>query len=292
MDYLMKFLTGLLIAYGIYEIVAFKMKLTPYRVNKAARSYSRLISREKEHGANVAVQTLAIKIAPFIKINQYRKEQLSVELKAIGKDVTPEMFKAMSIAKAMQILVCMIPCMIIWPVSSIAALIAAYTALEKDENLLRKNLRNRKEAIERELPRFSCTITQELKVTRDVLSILDNYKKNAGPVMKTELEITVADMRTGNYEAALQRFQTRISSPALSDIVRGLLSTLRGDDNRTYFEMLSHDLDEMEIQRLKGIAAKQPEKLRKYSFMLLVCCIGMYLTILGVYVLQNTKGIG
>ena len=39
--------------------------------------------------------------------------------------------------------------------------------------------------------------------------------------MKRELNITIADMKSGN-RTALTRFETRIQSPMLSDVVRGL----------------------------------------------------------------------
>ena len=46
--------------------------------------------------------------------------------------------------------------------------------------------------------------------------------------MKRELDITTADMKSGNYETALTRLETRIGSPMLSDVVRGLISVIRG----------------------------------------------------------------
>ena len=45
----------------------------------------------------------------------------------------------------------------------------------------------KRENIEIELPRFVATVTQELKASRDVLSILENFKKNAGENFANEL---------------------------------------------------------------------------------------------------------
>ena len=41
------------------------------------------------------------------------------------------------------------------------------------------------------------------------LSMLETYQKNAGPALRNELAITTADMRTGNYEAALTRLEAK-----------------------------------------------------------------------------------
>ena len=50
---------------------------------------------------------------------------------------------------------------------------------------------------------------------------MENYKKNAGEQFSGELDVLVADMRSSSYEAALTRFEARLNSPMLSDVVRG-----------------------------------------------------------------------
>ncbi len=71
-------------------------------------------------------------------------------------------------------------------------------------------MKKRRGAIENELPRFALTLEQELKGSRDVLRIFETYKKNAGPEFRCELDITVADMKSGSYEAALSRLEARV----------------------------------------------------------------------------------
>lgn len=290
MLYLIRFVTWICMSFGLYTLAAYKLRLPSYRVDKAVKDYNRN-QGNKERGLSVLIQTYAVKLAPYIKMNEYKKSRLENALKTMGRDMKPEIFQATSIVKAIMVLLLVFPCLALFPIGSIAIVFFALITLYKDEKELRKELKKKKEEIEYELPRFACTIKQELTATRDVLMILDSYKKNAGEVLKKELEITTADMRSGNYESALLRFESRISSPMLSDIIRGLLGTLRGDNNQAYFEMLSHDLDELELQRLKAIAAKQPDKIKKYSFMLLICCISMYIVILGVFAYQSAKGI-
>lgn len=286
---LIKLFTWFCITYGIYETVVGKFKLPSRSVNRAVKAYS--LQLRKEQNFNVLVQTLTGKIVPYVKMNDYKRSRMESDLRTMNVDVSPELFQATSIAKALLVLLGIIPCLVLFPILSIGVVFAALVVLNQDENELKKKLRKKREAIEYELPRFVCTIKQELEGTRDVLAILDSYKKNAGDILGSELEITTADMRSGNYEAALLRLEGRIASPILSDIIRGLLGTLRGDDNQAYFQMLSHDLDELEIQRLKAIAGKQPDKIKKYSFLLLVCAITLYLVVLCVYAYLNSKGI-
>ena len=112
------------------------------------------------------------------------------------------------------------------------------------------------------------TMEQELKASRNVIGMLERFKGNAGPALTGELDILLADMRSSNYEAALTRFEARLNSPMLSDVVRGLIGVLRGDDSTVYFQMLAHDFKQIELQRLKAQAQKIPPKIRVFSLLI------------------------
>ena len=133
--------------------------------------------------------------------------------------------------------------------------------------------KKRKKIIEAELPRFAVTITHNLENDRDVVKILSSYRRVAGPELGHELDVTIADMVTGNYENALLRFQNRIGSTMLSDIIRGLIGTLRGDDQQMFFKMLTFDMRQIEQNNLKKEAAKRPKQMQKYSMMMLFCIL-------------------
>ena len=94
-------------------------------------------------------------------------------------------------------------------------------------------------------------------------------------------------MRSSSYEAALTRFEARLNSPMLSDVVRGLIGVLRGDDGAMYFQMLSHDFKQLELQRLKKEARKIPPKIRVFSFVMLMCFLFMYLAIIVIEIIKS-----
>ena len=77
----------------------------------------------------------------------------------------------------------------------------------------------------------------------------------------------------------------------LSDIVRGLIGVLRGDDGRVYFQMLSHDMKQLELRRLKAQAAKIPPKIRVYSFVMLVCFMLIYIVVILMQILTSMGGL-
>ena len=131
------------------------------------------------------------------------------------------------------------------------------------------------------------TIEQELRASRDVVAILANYRKNAGQAFQHELDITVADMKSGGLEAALTRLEARVGSARMSDVVRGLMGVIRGDNGQMYFQILAHDFKMLELQRLKTLVMKQPEKIKKYSMLCLFCFLAMYLLVMGMEIVSS-----
>ena len=94
-------------------------------------------------------------------------------------------------------------------------------------------------------------------------------------------------LSSSSYEAALTRFEARIGSAQLSDVVRGLVSVIRGDDSAVYFKMLAHDFKLIELQRLKAKAAKIPPKIRIFSFGMLMLFLLTYLVVMGMQLLDS-----
>jgi hypothetical protein len=72
--------------------------------------------------------------------------------------------------------------------------------------------------------------------------------------------------------------------------VRGLIGVLRGDDGVVFFQMLSHDLKQLELQRLKRLAMERPPKIRKFSFLLLGCMLLLYMGVMGYQILGAMSG--
>lgn len=180
-----------------------------------------------------------------------------------------------------------LPALLVFPLLSVMVVFLSVMVYFKEINRADELLAKKRGVIETELLRFVSTIEQELKNSRDVLSIVENYKKNAGEQFSGELDVLVVDMRSSSYEAALTRFEARLNSPMLSDVVRGLIGVLRGDDGAMYFQMLSHDFKQLELQRLKKEAQKIPPKIRVFSFVMLMCFLFMYLAIIVIEIIKS-----
>ncbi len=280
------FLFGLFFAAGLFLVSAHILKIPTANTLKAMSAASRE-KRKKGRSMEAVLMDGAVLLSRYLPINPYKKARLAATLRAAGMDFSPEVYTSYAIMKATVILFLVIPCLIIMPLAAIGVVFWALMVYFKEMGRADGNLRAKREGIENELSRFVSTIEQELRNSRDVLSILENYKKNAGEALARELDIVCADMRSSSYEAALTRFEARLNSPQLSDIVRGLVGVLRGDDSTVYFQMLVHDFKQIEIQRLKAKAQKIPPKIRKYSFLMLMCFMATYILIIGFEILKS-----
>lgn len=266
------------------------LKLPDYKASKAVIAVSKR-RRKRASSLGILVLKFSNKLSKVIKLNDYKRRKMVASLKLADINLSPETYMAKAYIKAGMVLLCIIPAILILPIISPVFLFLAVGVYFKEINTVEEAIKKQRKEIEYELPRFASTLTQELKASRDVLSILETYKQNSGRSMKKELDITVADMKSGSYEGALTRLETRIGSSTLSEVIRGLISVLRGDDGVVYFQMLSHDLKQLELQRLKTVAARQPGKIRKYSFAMLACFIFMYLSIMGIEIVKTLGNI-
>ncbi len=283
------FLFGFFLATGLFFLAASFLKLPTIGTAKAMLNTGR---REKKAARSMEVylMTIAARLARHIRMDEYKRGRMANILDATGMGMTPEVYQAYALTKAGAVLLGIVPCLLVFPLLSPVLVFMAVMVYFKETQKADEKLKAKRGQIESELPRFVATVEQELKNSRNVLGMLENFKKNAGPVFAGELDVLAADMRSSNYEAALVRFEARLNSPMLSDVVRGLVGVLRGDDGAMYFQMLAHDFKQLELQRLKSAAQKIPGKIRVFSFLMLMCFLLTYLAIIGYVILTSLGG--
>ena len=283
------FLFAVLLAAGLFFIFADVLKLPTMGAAKAMLSAGKQ-SKKASKTLEAYIMSGAVKLSKIIRMDEYKRSRMQNVLKAAGIAMTPEIYTTYAIVKAGAILLGVIPCLLLFPLLSPVLVFLSVLVYFKEIRKADEQLKVKREQIESELPRFVATVEQELKSSRDVLSILEHFKKNAGAAFAKELDIVTADMRSSSYEAALTRFEARLNSPQLSDVVRGLIGVLRGDDGAIYFQMLAHDFKSLELQRLKGEAQKIPPKIRVFSFIMLLCFLFTYLIIIALEIMKSLNG--
>lgn len=283
------FLFGVTFTSGLFFIAMELLKI-PKLANVKAMQVAAVKRNEKVKGLDALINTWSSTLAKHIPMDSYKKNRMKNTLRAAGINKTPEEFIASAFIKAGLIVLGIIPCLLVLPLIAPIILFLAILIYFKEIRKADEKLYVKRTNIESELPRFVSTLTQELKANRDVLGMIEKYKSNAGEVFASELDVLTADMRSSSYEAALTRFEARINSPMLSDLTRGLIGVLRGDDGAVYFQMLAHDMKQLELQRLKAQAMKIPPKIRVFSFIMLMCFLLTYIAIIVFEILNSMSG--
>lgn len=282
------FLFGLFLAMGLFFLAASLLNLPTIG---AAKAMLGTVKQDKKSVKTIEtyLMTVSVRLAKHIRMDEYKRSRVNNVLQASGMNLTPEAYQAYAFVKAGAILLGILPCVLFLPLLSPVVVILAVLMYFKESQRADERLKAKRDEIEGELPRLVATIEQELKSSRNVIGMLERFKVNAGSALTGELDVLLADMRSSNYEAALTRFEARLNSPMLSDVVRGLIGVLRGDDSAVYFQMLAHDFKQLELQRLKAKAQKIPPKIRVFSFAMLMCFLITYLAII-CYVAVTSLG--
>ncbi len=280
------FLFGILLALGLFFLLADILKL-PYLSTAKAMINTGRQDKKAAKTVEAYLMSIAVKIAKHVHMDTYKRNRMQNVLKATGMNMTPEVYQTYAFVKTGAVLLFVIPCLFFFPLLTPVVLFLSIMVYFKESKRADEKLKVKRDEIESDLPRFVATIEQELKNSRDVLAIIENFKRNAGKTFAGELDIVAADMRSSSYEAALTRLEARLNSPMLSDVVRGLIGVLRGDDSAGYFQMLAHDFKQLELQKLKKEAQKIPPKIRIFSFLMLMCFLFTYLAIIALQIIKS-----
>lgn len=272
-------LAGVLTGTGLFFILADIFALPYYKTSKAAESLSKK-QKEKVSGFEVWLKGIAAWISKYIHINEFKRAQLANDLRTAQMDITPEMHTANALVKALLVGIIAIPMAFIFPLFVPVVIFLAVFLCNRETKAVSRYIKAKRERIERELPRLVFTIEKTLKHDRDVLYMLESYSANAGPELAHELKITAADMRSGNYEGAITRLESRVGSAMMSDVCRGLIGILRGDDTTVYWATLGIKFIDTQRQQLRLQAQKVPRKVKRLSMCLLLCFMLIYIVVI------------
>ena len=293
-------LVSAVLVYGLYQVASEFISMPSSAARKAVLSMKKTKTSFTE--------TLTIPAANFlskkIHLNAERRSTLEKKLYSADIQYSPEFFIAKSIAEGVLVALFSVPVYfleplmgfifkamginetalaflnVILPITSMFCIIMGIMVYVKRIQELDQIIKKKGEKIDGDLVLFASTIKQQLAYSRDVMSILQSYRKICSPEFTHELDKTIADMKTGNYETALRHLESRVPSVGLSEIIRGLLAVMRGDDQRGYFEMLTHDLTVKSKEDLKRAALKRPDKLKPVTVLLLCAFMAMYLYVI------------
>ena len=283
---IMKICMIFLIGAGLFMILADCFRIPYMRTSKAVKNLAKQ-QKEKTSSIDVWLSSLASFIAKRLKLNEFKKARLEADLRTARMNISPEMFIANAVVKSFIIAVLAIPVLFIFPILSPIIIFLSFVLYKMHMKSIEKRIRRKREQIEYELPRLVFKIEKTLTHSKDVLYIIKSFAKNAGAELKHELDITAADMRSGNQEIAITRLEGRVGSPLMSDVCRGLISISRGDVNTVYWNSLSLKFADIQRQQLRLEAQKIPKKVKRLSMCLLFCFMLIYIVVILAQIMSS-----
>lgn len=289
MKILIQLLVSAFCGFGLGFILSDVFRIPKYPVSKAIKSLGKRKNKQISR-LEIWLGDFSNFIASKLRLNEYKRLQLKADLESADMTVSPEQYVGNAIVKSVLVAVLAIPFLFFAPLISLVMIIIAIAVYVGEYRKVGKIIREKRRKIEYELPRLVSGIDKTLIHNRDVLGILDSYREHAGEELRRELEITVADMRSGNYEVALTRLESRVGSSMMSDVTRGLISVIRGDKTDVYWGNLVLKFSDYQRTLLKAEANKAPKRVRKLSMALLFCFMLVYVVVIGQVLLSSLGG--
>lgn len=269
---------------ALYNIAGIIFKLPAGKVTKTLRSAS--VGNAKRSGNEINHQ-LAVLLSKIIIINDYKRQEMREKLAVADIDETPEVFKAQGLIIILEFAISALLLAFIHPLLAVMPAVIGFVQYKKHNNLVINAVKELQEQIEIDLPRFVYSMKQEMLASHEVLTILERHKNDYSDQWRRQMDITVADMRSGNYEAALQRLEGRVGSTSLSEVVRGLIEMSHGNDMAVYWETLQVRFSEMRKAQLRKIVKKIPDKVHNLSLWLIGAMLLIYIVVLVTQIIEG-----
>ena len=280
-----------LVGVACYNFICAGVDVPTGQTSKMMMLAGRRSGTRKENLSDVYIAKVADVFAKYISMDALKRSQLQNALDIAHVEMTPEQYVASAIARGVLIGLASIPMWFISPLFILVGIaLGCLIGFARYQEVL-DFVKKRRKRIEREIPRFTSAVAQNLEIDRDILRMFIAYRRVADKEFGAELDQTIADMKTGNYENALLKLEKRINSPLMSDVIRGLIGVLRGDETDAYWTNLAMKFADYQRQLLKAEAAKVPGKVKRLSMCMLVCFMLMYVVVILMQIIQSLEGL-
>lgn len=270
-------LVGFILAYGIYTLAGQFITFPTKRTVKTMSSFKRKQSIG-ESFYNLITFPLIKLLSKFMRIEPYESRKLEKDLQRAGINLSPAEYKAKAFVTAgLVVLFSFIFIPLGLTVITMLIMLLGVMLFFKERQAVSEKLKKINGRILDELPRFVRTYNNSLKSSKDILKFMERYQKIAGEDFKYDLDILITDLKTGNTEEALQRFDERVNIPQLSTFISGVIGTSKGVDQETFFYLMEQDMKILARENIKREIAKRPGKIKKATVAVGVMMFLLYL---------------
>lgn len=153
---------------------------------------------------------------------------------------------------------------------------------EASERLKEKDVEVRKE-----LPKFVSTIVVSLRSEKNIVKVIEAYIKDAKPALRSDLEILLSQMQTGNIESALRNFDMRMGAAEISSLCTSLIYIENGVDQTAALQYLESDMRQAQATLRRLELEKLPGKMRRAFVPVGIILIGMFFYTVFMQIFKN-----
>ena len=277
-----------LLAAGLYMLLQSRYHLP----SLAAISAVAHLSGHRTSITALLVTPPASVLARYIKLDGYRRENQQAQLKAADIPCTPEFYVAFAVTAGLELLIVGLILLPFAPFLFIPFLLLAVAVFIIEISYAGQKTRKNRLSNETEIPKLAATIAESHQSGLPLLPVLESYSKHCPKRFKKEMNLLIADMKTGNRSAALKRFELRMSNEMATKLVRGLLGIDRGDNMNAYMQTVLLEMRSVELSGLRKESKKRPHELLGANTILFFALIIFCMVFLGMQMFGSLAAVG
>ena len=273
----------MLLTAGIYSVVSELAGLPPGSTGKGIRSAVRK-ERTLYDNLNVYFIMPFVKvISPFIKIADYKKKRMGIQLARAGIEFTPEEYFARSFLMSATAFVCSFVLLSVTMSSmKFVSVVLAVVVFFHFHGEVKDKLKVKDRQIEAELPKFIRAIVQGLKTEKDVIKLLETYQTISGVGLKYDIEVLIMDLKSGNFEEGMTDFDKRVGNAYISRLTKALIATQRGDNQESSLNYLISDMGTLAKEMMQRELNKRPGRVKMLVIPIVMVAVAALFYVIGM----------
>jgi len=284
-------LAAVLLFFALKTILALRSGVS-YAGRRRLLKLSAQRHKQRNIWASFPLKKLLTLTSYLIHLDEGAAQSLQNRLSKAGISLSPKEYTAKKALIVFGGLCLIVPCLLLrFYFGILIVFLAVAYSLMRQRDILDTGVKKKEAAIAQEMPRFTRMLCRSLQSDRDLHNAVAAYRKVAGPELGSELDILLAELRSGNTQSALVHFEERLGTPDAFRLCSALQDMSLGIDQTTTLIYIADDMSRQAKEILRRELALRPGKMRRTYFPAIGVCIAMILYVLAVYVIHNLNSI-
>ncbi|MFP4456403.1 MAG: hypothetical protein ACLFPS_01970 [Clostridia bacterium] len=263
---------------GFYTLLSMILGIADKRAIKMINRYS-----NKNEGIRAQARSIVLK---FIKVPEFYIKKFDPYFKkAIRKMSVKHFFADQFIQILIWVVAFLISISLSMKMIPVAIILLALADIFNRHSEVIEEVKLFEQKVIFELPQFIQYIMLSIDTGQDLQHILEKYSNISKDPLADGIETLLMNLKTGNMQDALLKFEKEFNMPSIRSIVSGLTKVNQGVNQKTYFYLLEKDIKMQKSRIIEDEIKKLPKKIRFSSLLVLTSFIIMvaYPAVLYIY---------